>query len=83
MRDIIGAWLIASGLFTLVYVTAAELAHRDAARRKRADDARKLATLIVPYDQGCSPHPWPSERVVWVSTDNAAEAWAAIGGSAA
>jgi hypothetical protein len=54
-----------------------------AASRAPCRRAREMPPLIVAYDAACSPHPWPSERVVWVSTDNAADAWAAIGGSAA
>jgi hypothetical protein len=82
MMDFIWGWLILCGLFTLVYVTAAELAHRDAERRKRAAEHVRTLTLIVAYDRACSPHPL-HEDVVWVSTDDPAEQWAAIGGPAA
>jgi hypothetical protein len=84
VRDFLAVWLIACGLFTLVWVTVAECANRRAARRTRAaaEQVRKMTTLIVAYDRACSPHPLRDD-VVWVSTDNEAEAWAAIGGSAA
>lgn len=83
-RDVISVWLIVLGVLTLVWVVLAELSYRRAERAKAAARlATKLTTLIVPYDQAASPHPWPSERVVWVSTDSEADAWAAIGGSAA
>jgi hypothetical protein len=83
-RDVIAVWLIALGTLTLVWVVLAELAYRRAERAKAAAArlTAKRTTLIVAYDQACSPHPLHDD-VVWVSTDDPADAWAAIGGSAA